>query len=143
MPCDTPACILHRHSRGPLLETFVVTSIVQLLTRMTKLGWFEDEGYRTIIDDAKKFLDRGTAEGSQGHYFLGLKILNMLVQEMNQPTPNRTLTQHRKVAVSFRDQSLFQVFQVALMALRQLLDNAAASDKLKEQVRTRVPMMCT
>lgn len=47
---------------------------------MTKLGWFEDEGYRTIVDDGKKFLDRGTAEGSQGHYFLGLKILNMLVQ---------------------------------------------------------------
>jgi hypothetical protein len=30
--------------------------------------------------------------GSPGHYMLGLKILNMLVQEMNQPTPGRTLS---------------------------------------------------
>ncbi len=53
---------------------------------------------------------------------------------MNQPTPNRTLTQHRKVAVSFRDQSLYQVFQVSLVALRQLLGNPAAGEKLREQV---------
>ncbi len=45
----------------------------------------------------------------QAHYLLGLKILNMLVAEMNSPTPNRTLTQHRKIAVNFRDQALFKV----------------------------------
>lgn len=30
--------------------------------------------------------------GSPGHYLLGLKILNMLVLEMNLPTPGRTLS---------------------------------------------------
>ena len=47
---------------------------------------------------------QGSQGESQGHYLLGLKILNSLVSEMNQPTPGRTLTQHRKIAVSFRDQ---------------------------------------
>ncbi len=47
---------------------------------------------------------RQGSTGSPGHYLLGLRVLNMLVLEMNQPTPGRTLTQHRKVAVSFRDQ---------------------------------------
>ena len=40
--------------------------------------------------------------GSQPHYLLGLRILNMLVSEMNAPTAGRSLTQHRKIAVNFR-----------------------------------------
>lgn len=40
--------------------------------------------------------------GSQTHYLLGLRILNMLVSEMNSPTAGRSLTQHRKTAVNFR-----------------------------------------
>ncbi len=40
--------------------------------------------------------------GSQAHYLLGLRILNMLVSEMNSPTAGRSLTQHRKIAVNFR-----------------------------------------
>jgi hypothetical protein len=46
---------------------------------------------------------------SPPHYLLGLKILNMLVAEMNNPTPGRSLTQHRKIAVSFRDLALYKV----------------------------------
>lgn len=42
-------------------------------------------------------LAQGSAGGSTGHYQLGLRILVMLVGEMNQPTPGRTLTAHRKV----------------------------------------------
>lgn len=44
-----------------------------------------------------------------------------------------SVVQHRKIAVSFRDLSLLSVFKVALVALRQLLDNRADA-KLKEQV---------
>lgn len=40
---------------------------------------------------------QGSNGGSMGHYQLGLRILVMLVSEMNQPTPGRTLTAHRKV----------------------------------------------
>lgn len=67
------------------------------------------------------------------HYMLGLKILNMLVTECNQPTPGRTLTQHRKIAVSFRDLALFKIFQMSLIALRQLYSDPASGDKLREQ----------
>ena len=44
----------------------------------------------------------------------------MLVSEMNSPTVGRSLTQHRKIAVNFRDASLYKVFQLALAALRHL-----------------------
>ena len=58
--------------------------------------------YRNIVDEAQGFLEKGSAAGQATHYQLGLKILNMLVAEMNQPTAGRTLTQHRKTAVAFR-----------------------------------------
>lgn len=70
----------------------------------------------------------------QGHYLLGLKILNMLVVEFNQPTPGRTMTQHRKPAVAFRDTALFKVFQTAIASLQLLQSNTAAEEKLREQV---------
>ena len=70
----------------------------------------------------------------QGHYLLGLKILNMLVTEFNQPTSGRTMTQHRKLAVAFRDGALLKVFQIAVTALQLLASNASADDKLREQV---------
>ncbi|KAI3436525.1 hypothetical protein D9Q98_005942 [Chlorella vulgaris] len=119
-------------SRGPQLEAFVATSLIQLLCRMTKLGWFEDEAYRVLAEEARNFLEKGTTGGSQTHYLLGLRILNMLVSEMNSPTAGRSLTQHRKTAVNFRDQSLYKVFQLALTALRHL-HGTAADEKLKEQ----------
>jgi hypothetical protein len=71
----------------------------------------------------------------QGHYMLGLKVLNLLVTEFNQPTAGRTMTQHRKMAVVFRDNALFKIFQIAIAALRLLQSNVAADDKLREQVR--------
>ena len=70
----------------------------------------------------------------QGHYLLGLRILNLLVTEMNQPTQGRTLTQHRKLAVAFRDNALLKVFQLAIGSLRTLAPPAQCSSKLQEQV---------
>ena len=45
------------------------------------------------------------------------------------------MTQHRKLAVAFRDAGLLKVFQIAIAALQLLQSNAAgADDKLREQV---------
>ncbi len=41
------------------------TSVIQLLCRTTKLGWFEEDQYRTIVEDAKQFLEKGTTGASQ------------------------------------------------------------------------------
>jgi len=87
---------------------------------MTKLAWFEDEAFRAVVDDGKTFLESGTMSGSPGHYLLGLRLLGLLVGEMNAPTPGRSLTQHRKIACSFRDQALFKVFSIALASLKHL-----------------------
>ena len=100
---------------------------------MTKLCWYDDDEYRKIVDDASSLLEKGAA-GQPGLYLMGLKLLSMLVSEMNQPTSGRTLTQHRKIAVAFRDQALLKTFQLSLTALKQLQSSNIADDKLKEQV---------
>ena len=36
----------------------MVTSVVQLLCRTTKLCWYDDDAFRNIVDDSKRFLDK-------------------------------------------------------------------------------------
>ena len=106
-------------NQGPSLQNFVVTSLIKLVCRITKLGWFDDPTHRELADDVTKFL-----QATVDHCILGLKILNQLVEELNIPTTGRTLTQHRKTSVSFRDVCLFKVFQLGLTTLKQLQTRA-------------------
>jgi len=115
-------------SKGPVLQHFVVVQLVQLLCRTVKLGWFDHDSHRNIVEDCKVLMDKG----SPPHYLLSLRILNTLVMEMNSPTPGRTLTQHRKAAVSFRDGALLRVFTLSLGALADMASKGADA-KLKEQ----------
>ena len=106
----------HAHT----LQDFVVGSLAKLVCRITKLGWFDSAEHREIIDETNKFL-----EATVEHKVIGLKLLNALVDEMNTPTAGRTLTLHRKTAVSFRDQALYQIFEKSITILRQLQSHVA------------------
>jgi len=102
-------------TRAHALEEFVLGSVAKLVCRVTKLGWFDRAELREIIEKIKSFL-----ESSIDHYIVGLKLLNSLVDEMNTPTSGRTLTVHRKTAVSFRDNSLFLAFQISITTLQKI-----------------------
>lgn len=97
-----------------ILEPFARMALINLITRITKLGWFDDPRYKSLVEDAKKLLipDRPKA------YCLGIDLLAQLVAEMNKPLRNETVTDHRKVAVSFRELALKAVFQAALTCIR-------------------------
>lgn len=97
------------------LQEFVVSHLTKLSGRITKLGWFDSQEHREILEDIKKFL-----EASPDHSLMGMKMLISLVDEMNIPTSGRTLTLHRKTAVSFRDQLLLQILQLGISTLRNL-----------------------
>ena len=61
------------------------------------------------------------------HLVLGLQLLSTLVTEMNGSANTRSLTQHRKVAGSFRDLALLSILQLALTTLQQLQTGALAA----------------
>eukprot|EP00985_Skeletonema_marinoi_P000640 scaffold227_cov116-Skeletonema_marinoi.AAC.2 len=116
-------------NNGPTLQDFVTLSLIKLVCRITKLGWFDDSTHRELTDDVTKFL-----QATVDHCILGLKILNQLVDELNIPTTGRTLTQHRKTSVSFRDLCLFKVFQLGLTTLKQLQTRAITADHRQEVI---------
>jgi hypothetical protein len=43
-------------TRGPKLQTFVIKSLIQLVCRITKFGWFDDDKFRDIVKEAADFL---------------------------------------------------------------------------------------
>ncbi|KAH6554840.1 hypothetical protein KP509_1Z302800 [Ceratopteris richardii] len=43
-------------TRGRELQSFVSTSLIQLLCRITKLGWYDDDRFRDIVKEAMTFL---------------------------------------------------------------------------------------
>lgn len=106
-------------NNGPSLLDYLVLSLIKLVCRITKLGWFDDPVHRGLSEDVTKFL-----QATVDHCILGLKILNQLVDELNIPLTGKTLTQHRKTSVSFRDVCLLKVFQLGLTTLRQLQTGA-------------------
>ncbi|KAL9190238.1 hypothetical protein ACHAXT_007449 [Thalassiosira profunda] len=116
-------------NNGPKVQDFVTLSLIKLVCRITKLGWFDDKTHRELTEDVTKFL-----QATVDHCILGLKILNQLVDELNIPTSGRTLTQHRKTSVSFRDLCLFKVFQLGLTTLKQLQTGAISTSDHRQEV---------
>lgn len=101
-----------------IAENYIVGALAKLLCRITKLGWFDNAisaELREIVKETQDF-----AVMSTSHHLVGIKLLQALVDEMNTPTATKTLTAHRKTAVSFRDGGLFQAFQMALNTIKQV-----------------------
>mmetsp|Transcript_27872 Transcript_27872/g.62200 ORF Transcript_27872/g.62200 Transcript_27872/m.62200 type:complete len:149 (-) Transcript_27872:366-812(-) len=54
--------------KGPSLPPFVLSALLALLCRITKLGWFDDPRHREIVSEVTKFLTAST-----DHCLIGLK----------------------------------------------------------------------
>jgi len=106
--------------RGPSLEPWVAMKVYTLFARLTKLGWYEDDLHRGVYDDAIKFVD----SASEPHVLVGLRLLLAVVEGANHTTPSMSLSEHRKVAVSFRDQCLLKIFTLTVTSLRSLRANS-------------------
>ncbi|XP_046385116.1 exportin-7 isoform X2 [Ischnura elegans] len=111
--------VLNYLATRPNLVNFVVQALVTLFARVTKLGWFDSEKdefvFRNVVTDITKFL-----QGSVEHCMIGVQLLSQLTCEMNQISEadaNRSLTKHRKIASSFRDTQLFEIFRLSCSLL--------------------------
>ena len=54
------------------------------------------------------------------HCVIGVQLLHQVVMEMNIAESMKSLAKHRKVATSFRDECLFDLFNLSLSLLRQI-----------------------
>lgn len=45
-------------TRGPKLQPFVTASLIQLLCRLTKFGWFDDDRFRDVVKESMNFLNQ-------------------------------------------------------------------------------------
>ncbi|XP_037051893.1 ran-binding protein 16 [Bradysia coprophila] len=118
--------ILNYLATRPSLENFVIQALVTLLGKITKYGWFdqhkEELVFRNVLDDVKKFL-----QGSVEHCMIGVQILSQLTCEMNQMSEvdiSFSFTKHRKIACSFRDTQLYDIFCLSCNLLSTARDNS-------------------
>ncbi|XP_014341924.1 exportin-7 isoform X2 [Latimeria chalumnae] len=110
--------VLNYLATRPKLATFVTQALIQLYARITKLGWFDSQKdeyvFRNVIADVTRFL-----QDSVEHCIIGVTILSQLTNEINQADTTHPLTKHRKIASSFRDSSLFDIFTLSCNLLKQ------------------------
>ncbi|XP_052757223.1 exportin-7-B isoform X2 [Galleria mellonella] len=111
--------VLNYLATRPKLANFVIQSLVSLFARITKLGWFdvikEEYVFHSVMNDITSFL-----QGPADMCTVGVQLLSQLVVEMNQVSEadaNRSLAKHRKIASSFRDGQLFEMFRLACSLL--------------------------
>jgi exportin-7 len=100
---------------------YVAQGLIRLVAKITKISWFDttdieepDYPFRNILEEASKFL-----QSTIDHGVVGVQILSMTVEEMNKSEYLRSLTMHRKIAASFRDHKLFDIFQLSCTLLKQ------------------------
>ncbi|XP_044593824.1 exportin-7 isoform X3 [Cotesia glomerata] len=117
--------VLNYLATRPKLPSFVIQALVTLFARISKLGWFDsdkdDYVFRNVVGDISKFL-----QGSVEHCMIGVQLLSQLTCEINQISEadaNRSLTKHRKIASSFRDTQLFEIFRLSCSLLSTAREN--------------------
>lgn len=45
-------------TKGPEMQPFVIASLIQLLCRLTKFGWLDDDRFRDVVKESTNFLEQ-------------------------------------------------------------------------------------
>uniref|UniRef100_A0A2K6C1U3 Exportin 7 n=1 Tax=Macaca nemestrina TaxID=9545 RepID=A0A2K6C1U3_MACNE len=107
--------VLNYLATRPKLATFVTQALIQLYARITKLGWFDcqkdDYVFRNAITDVTRFL--------QVQCIYLIQHIHTYKHTHTLTHTTHPLTKHRKIASSFRDSSLFDIFTLSCNLLKQ------------------------
>ncbi|KAL9881817.1 ran-binding protein 16-like [Glossina fuscipes fuscipes] len=125
------------------LQHFVVQALVTLLAKITKYGWFDayknELIFQNLLEDVKTFL-----QGSVEHCTVGVQILSQLVLDMNsivELDANLTFSKNRKIASSFRDQQLYDIFLLSCSLLVTARDNSKTLNFMDESQQAYVNLI--
>lgn len=92
--------------RSAAMPQYIVNTLAQTISRYARMGWLEDEAYRSVV----RLLTEAVGKDS---YFcsLALNFFKELIAEVLEPIKARPLSAHRKMAINFRDTALFEIFR--------------------------------
>ncbi|XP_061393190.1 ran-binding protein 16 [Musca vetustissima] len=140
---DIRSYVLNYLANRPNLQHFVVQSLVTLLAKITKYGWFDtyknELVFQNLLEDVKTFL-----QGSVDHCTFGVQILSQLVLEMNsivEVDAHITFSTSRKIATSFRDQQLYDIFLLSCNLLVTARDNSKTINFMDESQQAYVNLI--
>ena len=105
------------YERTRVLAPYNMTFLIALLARISKLGWLDECGLDSIVDDMTGFFQTSFA-----HCVVAMEVFQLLIQEVNQLWADHSPIQHRKYVTSFRDSALLQVFVSSFTLLRALVE---------------------
>jgi exportin-7 len=106
--------------RGLSLEPYVVNSLVSNLTFVVVQGLLESAALVRFPANLAA-ATRTAAPEAPPYARLVLAILESLVVEVGQLNPRRTLAIHRRIAATFRDSCLLDIFTVAVESVEWVL----------------------
>eukprot|EP00299_Pterocystis_sp_00344_P013655 c6710_g1_i1.p1 GENE.c6710_g1_i1~~c6710_g1_i1.p1 ORF type:complete len:1067 (-),score=281.24 c6710_g1_i1:81-3281(-) len=111
------------------LAPFVINALIGLISCVIKLGWLDSEENREVVNQLLQFVNT-----SVDHCLMGLQLLHAVVQEMNNVSPVRSMTGHRKIAISFRNTSLLGIFIASTTTLQSVtkLTIQASAEQLQQ-----------
>uniref|UniRef100_A0A915JI35 Importin N-terminal domain-containing protein n=1 Tax=Romanomermis culicivorax TaxID=13658 RepID=A0A915JI35_ROMCU len=105
--------------------SYVISNLCQLFARLTKLSWFDlianDFVFQTSIPTIIGWVEQNQVQVCS----VGVQLLVSLTAEMNQQDGVSGISRHRKIAGSFRDTHLYDIFQLSLRLLQQALAGVA------------------
>ncbi|VDK52579.1 unnamed protein product [Anisakis simplex] len=103
------------------LPPFVVSSLCQLFARLTKLGWLDYDldsktfPFREPVDNIARLAEESAERG-----LLAVQLLALLVSDMNTMAGVDSISKQRKIALSFRDCHLLDIFKLSTNMLDKI-----------------------
>jgi len=107
-------------SQTTALDT--LKAIIQCLIFICKLGWFDDPAYQQIISEFQTF-----SSASYNHQIVAFIAFDMLIQEMSNFSKGRSLSQNRRVSMSFKDILLGEILTFSLKSCGSLVTQFSSS----------------
>ena len=121
-----------------------VKAIVQCLTIIIKLAWFNDEMFQKTIIEVENF---GTL--SYNHQMITFITFDSLIQETNNYTQGtyivvigHSLCQSRRTSISFRDNYLGGILLYSLKSLASILEQLLPLPKAQRQSALELLLQC-
>ncbi|CAD6193890.1 unnamed protein product [Caenorhabditis auriculariae] len=127
---ELTAFVIDLLGRGaPSFPPFLVTSLSQLFSRLTKQEWTytpspssPDSGNETSYPfrDPVKWLIRSIDNKNTAESILAVQILTVLVTDMNSSAGMDSVNKHRKSLAQFRDSFLYDIFSLTINFVKEI-----------------------